>query len=77
MLSEAFERARLRRQLPRPAELRRLRRAAGVSLAAVAGEVGVTPAAVLMWETGRRTPRDPKVLTRYLGALRLLAAQEK
>ena len=77
MLTEGIRRAQLLRQLPRPQERRRLRRAARLSLAVVAGEIGVTAPAVLHWERGQRTPRDLAVLERYLGVLRLLAASQE
>lgn len=44
------------------------RRAAGLSQAAVAKELGVTDAAVCMWETGKTLPRAsliPKIATLY------------
>ena len=77
MLKDALELARLRRQLPCPEELRRLRRCAGVSMDAVARELGVTAVAVLLWETGRRVPRDPTLLRRYLKILGEFAREGK
>ena len=75
-LDAALRRTRLRRLLPRPEELRRRRREAGVSLADLAGELGVTAPAVLMWETGKRMPRDPAILERYLEVLGVLADEK-
>ena len=72
MLDAALRLTRLRRQLPRPEELRRRRRAAGISLAALGEEIGVTGVTILNWETGRRMPRDPEVLARYLKILERL-----
>lgn len=72
MLDEALRNAALRRGLPRPAELRRLRLQAGISTAAVASGVGVSDAAVRRWELGSRTPRDPKIVARYLEVLGLM-----
>jgi len=53
-------RSRIRVQsahLPTPAERRKIREGAGLSQAAVADAIGVTPQAVALWEAGRRTPR--------------------
>ena len=60
-----------RRLLPPPAERRRIRRDAGVSLRRMAGELGVTPQAVDHWEHGRRHPRAD-LLIRYEDTLRRL-----
>jgi transcriptional regulator with XRE-family HTH domain len=46
----------IRRNLPPPEELRRLREAAGASLADVASVIGSTRQAVQLWETGKREP---------------------
>ena len=68
-LDDALRLAHLRCQLPRPEELRRRRRAAGISMNVVAAELGVSAVAVLQWEKGRRIPRDPAVLARYWALL--------
>ena len=65
------KRLRVRRELPPPAECRRLRLAAGISLREIADLVGVTPPAVLHWETERRRVSD-EYLEAYVGVLRLL-----
>lgn len=65
------ERLRQRKELPEPAERRRLRLAAGVTLVEVADAVGVTPWAVRLWELGEREPRGPN-LEQYVAVLRLL-----
>ncbi len=70
MLDQALRDAALRRLLPRPAELRRVRRQAGIPTAAVASDLGVTETAVRRYEGGSRTPRDPKVVAAYLEILR-------
>lgn len=57
-----------RRRLPTPAMAREIRRAAGVSQARVARELGVTAVAVSRWENGRRTPRGSDLM----GYLRIL-----
>ena len=41
---------------------RKSRQAAGLSLAEVAVAVGVSPATILRWETGQRTPRGAAAL---------------
>ncbi|WP_053750854.1 helix-turn-helix domain-containing protein [Streptomyces sp. MMG1533] len=46
--------------LPPPKERRRLREAASLTQAQVAARLGVTPATVRAWETGRTTPRGRK-----------------
>lgn len=50
----------------------RLRRAAGVSQAELAGAVGVDASTVSRWERGRRLPRAPVAIA-YARALRTLA----
>jgi transcriptional regulator with XRE-family HTH domain len=54
---ELLERVRSRRQLPAPAERRRIRKAAGVSLRDMAAAIGVSHTAVAAWEAGA-TPRE-------------------
>jgi DNA-binding transcriptional regulator YiaG len=46
----------LRTQLPPPEQRRAIRRAAGLTLAHLADEVGVSVAAVRLWEMGARFP---------------------
>ncbi|MEU9064877.1 helix-turn-helix domain-containing protein [Streptomyces sp. NPDC048430] len=46
--------------LPSPKERRRLREARALSEEQVAAAVGVTPATVRAWETGRTSPRGPR-----------------
>jgi DNA-binding transcriptional regulator YiaG len=74
MFDEALRAADLRRRLPSPAMRRLLRVQAGVSIRAVAHRVGVSDVAVLRWEQGRRSPRDPAVIERYLETLGILQA---
>lgn len=52
-----LEQVRSRRRLPVPAERRRIREEAGISLRAVAGALGVSHTAVASWERGS-TPRE-------------------
>ncbi|MFE1844376.1 helix-turn-helix domain-containing protein [Streptomyces sp. NPDC059515] len=61
-------RLRVRLTLPTPAECRQIREGAGLTQAAVADAIGVTPQAVALWESGRRTPRGP-LLNRYAEAI--------
>lgn len=67
---------RTRALLPSPAERRRLRTAAGLTIAAVAAASGVTPPAVSMWEKGTRQPTGAalEAYVRVLGVLREEAA---
>lgn len=51
---------------------RAIRETAGLSLAEVAREVGVTKAAVSRWETGKRVPRGEAAVA-YARLLRALA----
>lgn len=44
-------------RLPKPAERRRIRERAGLSIRAVADALGVSPSAVLKWELGTAIPR--------------------
>jgi transcriptional regulator with XRE-family HTH domain len=52
---------------------RRLREAAGLSLADVARPAGVTAATISRWESGTRTPRAEQAL-RYAAVLKALQA---
>jgi DNA-binding transcriptional regulator YiaG len=65
-VDDLVERVRSRKQLPGPAERRRIREAAGVSLRDVAAAVGVSHTAVASWEAGA-TPREHR--TAYLRLL--------
>ena len=47
----------LRDELPSPAECRDIRCSAGLTLAQLGAEIGVSAAAVRLWETGSRFPR--------------------
>jgi DNA-binding transcriptional regulator YiaG len=61
----------MRHELPEPAECRRLREAAGLSLREVAEPIGVTTAAVQHWERGRRRISNEHVEA-YVRLLRIL-----
>jgi transcriptional regulator with XRE-family HTH domain len=52
-----------------------IRRTAGVTLAQIAAELGVTTSAVWLWETGKRIPR-PEYLVKYVELLRELGAND-
>jgi DNA-binding transcriptional regulator YiaG len=56
-MSYLIEAARARRSLPSPDLAKAIRRAAGVTQAEVAAELGVDPLTVYRWEAGRRRPR--------------------
>lgn len=77
-----LEQLRSRRRLPPPAERRRIREAAGVSLRQLAAAIpphGVSAMAVVRWEAGA-VPRDTTHLRGYarlLDDLRQLASEEK
>jgi transcriptional regulator with XRE-family HTH domain len=49
-------------RLPEPALRRLIRKAAAVSLAEVAGELGVTSVTVLRWERGDSEPRRDRAI---------------
>jgi len=64
---ELLERLRSRRRLPMPAERRRIREAARVSvrqLAAAIPPAGVSPMAIVRWEAGS-VPRNPAHMRAY------------
>jgi DNA-binding transcriptional regulator YiaG len=63
------DRVRDRRDLPPPAMRKAIREAAGLPLDAVAQALGVSRAAVALWESGDRFPR-PENLHRYVDLLR-------
>lgn len=72
---QLLEQLRSRRQLPPPAERRRIREAAGVSLRELAGAIGTSHMAVDRWEKGA-APRNPahlRAYSRLLDELRRLA----
>ena len=58
-------------QLARSGTGREVRLKAGVSQAAVSAQIGVTPAAVSLWETGERTPSGDHA-ARYFDVISLL-----
>lgn len=63
----------IRCNLPEPAERRALRIRSGLSQQTIADIVGVSRHAISQWESGaRRTPRDPRVLRKYVEALQAL-----
>ena len=62
---------RTRREIPPPEVRRQLRKKAGVSIEAVAREVGVCRQAVGHWEAGSRFPRGEN-LDAYARVLRIL-----
>ena len=72
---QLLEQLRSRRQLPAPAERRRIREAAGVSLRELAGAIGTSHMAVDRWERGAapRSPAHLRAYSRLLNKLRHLA----
>ncbi len=71
--SDLLERLRAKRELPLPAERRRIRVAAGASLRDVAHELGVSHTAVRRWETKPSVPRESRIAyARLLDELRQL-----
>ncbi len=58
-VEELLDQVRARRRLPTPAERRRIRQKAGVSLREVAEVLGVSHSAVRTWEGGA-TPREQR-----------------
>ena len=61
-------------KLPPLSERRRLRAAAGLTGIELAVAMGVSPASVYAWETGRRTPTGLQKAA-YLEALRQISAE--
>lgn len=59
-------------QLPSPAVRRSIRLSAGVTLAEIGAELGVTPVTVLRWERGTCEPRRERAVAyrQLLDALR-------
>ncbi len=62
--------------LPSPTERRRLRTAAGLTGIELAVAMGVSPASVYAWETGRRRPTGLQK-SAYVEALRQISAELK
>jgi DNA-binding transcriptional regulator YiaG len=62
-----------RRQLPAPAERRRIRESAGVPLREIAGVLKVDTSTVSRWEAGQTMPRGARQVEAYAGLLRRLA----
>lgn len=56
-MSQLVAAARARRSLPTPDLAKAIRKAAGVTQAEIAAELGVDPLTVYRWESGRRRPR--------------------
>jgi DNA-binding transcriptional regulator YiaG len=73
-MSDALKLTRVRR-LAASGEARRLRRAANLSYAETGSAVAVSPATILRWETGERSPHGAAAL-RYLELLDQLADLE-
>ncbi len=68
------EKIRLLKALPGPAERRRLRIMAGLSLQDVANSVGVTRSTISRWELGSRSPH-PSHFGAYLAALTVISEE--
>jgi DNA-binding transcriptional regulator YiaG len=73
-LTVALARARRRRALPSPAAGRSLRENAGLTQTDLARALNVSTAAISLWETGRRRPRDEQ-RERYVALLERLARE--
>ena len=58
-IHEVIKRSRRRRRLPTPDVRRLLRQQARLSQEDIAVAMGVSRAAVVRWERGERTPRQP------------------
>jgi DNA-binding transcriptional regulator YiaG len=61
---ELLANLRSHRKLPPPAERKRLREQAGVSLRSLAAAIGCSHVAITRWEAGAK-PADPAQLIRY------------
>jgi DNA-binding transcriptional regulator YiaG len=73
---ELLRRVRARRRLPLPAERRRIRRQARVSLREMAGALGVSHGTIRNWEAGA-TPREHRAAyARLLKKLETLGMRE-
>ncbi len=76
-LAALVEKARALRQLPPPAERRRIRLEAGVTQQELAAALGASRVSISRWEKGARLPRGDSAL-RYSRALeRLLKLNEE
>ena len=73
---ELLARLHSHRKLPLPAERRKIREQAGVSLRSLAAAVGCSHVAITRWEAGAR-PADPTQLDRYQRLLDELARLEE
>lgn len=73
-VEELLTRSQRRKSLPKPRVRRALRLQAGLTQAEVAEAIGVSRPAVVRWESGERTPRNPH-LDKYVELLRRLAAE--
>lgn len=71
-VDDLLQEARLAAAMPGPAERRRLREAAGLGIAQVAGAVGVSRQTVSNWEAGSSEPQPP-ARVKYLRLLEGLA----
>ena len=71
ILESFAEQVARRREFPPTAELKRLRKAARISVGELAAAVGVSPSAINAYEQGVRRPRGAH-LDRYLAALQVL-----
>lgn len=78
-LQEQLRHTELRRVLPPPATRRELRRRCGVTLAAVAVEVGVQPKSIARWETGEQEPGSAHLdaYSRVLAKMALVAREDR
>jgi DNA-binding transcriptional regulator YiaG len=73
-MSALIAEVRAARTLPPPAMAREIRRAASVSRARLAEELGIHPTTVARWESGIRAPRG-ELRTRYGRLLAELRAE--
>jgi DNA-binding transcriptional regulator YiaG len=69
LLEQVMAKVAARRALPAPPVLRALREAAGLSEADVARVLGVSSVAVSRYERGQRTPRNARVVQKYVAFL--------
>jgi DNA-binding transcriptional regulator YiaG len=74
---ELLEQVRSRRALPPPAERRRIREAAGVSLRDMAKAVGVSHTAITDWESGTMPREHRAAYARLLDELHRLVPREE
>lgn len=73
-MGDLIAEVRAHRRLPKPAEARAIRLAAGVAQTRLAGELGVNRVTLARWERGTRRPRG-RLLERYVALLEALAAE--